>query len=44
MTIAKARETFSTAMEPHMPDPAQRRELIEHWKRVPLLRDAGPLG
>ncbi len=42
-TIPRARETFEAAMAPHMPDDRQRRELVEHWQRVPLLRDAGSL-
>lgn len=42
-TIARARETFASAMAPRMPDAAQRRELVEYWETVPLLRDAGPL-
>lgn len=43
-TVARARETFATVMAPLMPDEGQRLELIEHWSRVPLLREVGLLG
>jgi serine/threonine-protein kinase HipA len=42
-TIRRARETFATAMAPRMPDETQRLEIVQHWERVPILREAGPL-
>ncbi|HBQ12319.1 MAG TPA: type II toxin-antitoxin system HipA family toxin [Myxococcales bacterium] len=42
-TAERARETFAAEMAPRMQLDSHRAALVEHWRRVPLLRAAGTL-